>query len=244
MKRRGPDGSLSRRLCRALVTLLALGPWGAASAWMFAPPADGRVAADLHLVREEARLEKARGDGADAGESRVSRIGIRYAEGFGESVILALSGGYAAATRSEDRLAAGMRFTGSYAALDFRGERRLSPRLRLVLDLHLSGAWLRDEREGSKVRHDRVQGEASAGVLLWLRPHLLIYGGPSLTALRIDEQWRGEVNAAPEFDSRKSAGWRAGAAFELDEGGWIALEARDGAVRGFQLSLLRRFQGI
>jgi len=222
----------------ALAALLA--PWGAAWAWMFAPPADGRIAADLHVAREEVALEE-NASGDDAGESRLSRIGVRYAESFGDSVILAMSGGYAAATRKEDPAVAGMRFTGSYAAIDFRGERSLTARIRLVLDLRLSGSWLRDERNGTKVRHDRVQGDAGAGLLLLLRPDLLVYGGPTVTTLRLDEQLRGSVNETREFDNRKSAGWRAGIALELEESGWIALEGRGGAIRGFQLSFLRRF---
>lgn len=229
-----------RHACRAAGLAALLGPWSVASAWMFAPPADGRIAADLHLARETSALENAQG-GADAGDSRVSRIGARYAESFGDSLILALSAGYASATRDADPDAAGMRFTGSYAAIDFRGERSLSPQLSLVLDLRLSGSWLRDERDGNKVRHDRVQGEAGLGVLLRPSSHLLVYGGPSVTAFSIDEQWRGSLNQNLEFDSRKSAGWRAGTALEVDVGGWIALEGRGGAVRGFQLSFLRKF---
>lgn len=229
------------RHVRRTALLALFGPWSAASAWMFAPPADGKIAADLHLGRETTALENASAGGG-SGDARVSRIGIRYAETFGESVIMALSVGYASATRGDDPEAAGMRFTGSQAAIDFRAEHGLGSRAKLILDLRLSGSWLSDERNGNDVRHDRLQGDAGLGVLVRPLPHLLVYGGPTATILRIDEDWSGNLNRSLEFDNRRSAGWRAGAAFELDEGGWIALEGSGGAVRGVQLTLLRRFQ--
>lgn len=223
-------------LCLLLALIV---PGGTAQAWMLAPPADGRIAADLHLAREEITLDE-RAGGAQSDELRLSRLGIRYAESFGDSVILALSGGYAAA-RHDTGAALGMRSTGGYAAIDFRGERMLSAQVRLVIDLRLSGYWLRDERGGVDLRHDIIQGGAAAGVQVALRPNLLLHGGPTLTAMRLDTQASGTMNEAREFENRDAAGWRAGAALEVDHGGWIALEGYGGATRGFELSFLRRF---
>lgn len=223
-------------LCLLLALIV---PGGTAQAWMFAPPADGRIAADLHLAREEIALDERTG-GAASDELRLSQVGIRYAEGFGDSVILALSGGYAAA-RHDVGAALGMRSTGGYAAIDFRGERLLSARVRLVIDLRLSGYWLRDERGGVDLHHDVVRGDIGAGVLFTPRPHLLLHAGPTLTTMRLDTRARGTMNEAREFENRDTAGWRAGAALEVDEGGWIALEGYGGASRGFGLSFLRRF---
>lgn len=200
----------------------------------------GGMSADLHLARDEIVLQ-ARNGGQGEVETRLSRIGIAYAEAFAPGFSMGLSGGYLSASQTGQALTGGMRLTGNYAGIDAHGTVGLTDRLHLGLDARFTYHWMDDSRAGQKVQLDWAQAELAATARVAAGGRVSLYAGPVYAVIRVDQRAQGTVAETTEFEGRRTSGWVGGVLVEVDLDGWIGAEIRQGVADGLALSFQRRF---
>lgn len=232
---RPPLGALA---ALALVIPLAWSDPGRAADLLVGPP-EGGMAIDLHAARDEVGL-RGRDDPAMPG-MRLSRLGIAYAERFGDGLSVGLLGGYLSASQRGQALTGGMRFTGNYAGIGMRGLLAPADRIRVGLSAQFLYHWMDDSRDGQRIQLDWAQVDLAATLQVRLAGAVSVYAGPVYSAIRVEERARGTVDSTVEFEGRRDVGAIGGLFFEVEEQGRIGLEVRRGPMDGLAISFQRRF---
>jgi len=225
--------------CILCIAATLFGTVAARAADLTVGPPEGEMAIDLHVARDETGLRGR--DGPVEVDMRLSRLGVTYAERFGEVVSLGLMGGWLSASQRGQDLTAGMRFTGNYAGVAARGAFAVAEPVRLGVHARFLYHWMDDAREGQRVQFDWAQLDLAATVQFRLRPALELYAGPVYSEVRLEQRARGAIDDTSEFEARRTTGVVGGILLEVEERGRVGLEVRRGTLDGVALSFQRQF---
>lgn len=233
--------SHARRLLAAATFLLSLSFWGAGAQAedLLLKPMPGHAAVDLHFARDEIELQPRTAGAHEDIDMRLSRLGISYAERFSHGLSLSMHGGALRASRRGESSGEGMRFRGNYIGLGLHSALPALGPVHFGFTARLSYQWMRDRDAAERVEIDWLQADLGATARIALNDWISLYGGGQYFFLRADQNTRGAGEVEFELDRR--AGTLAGALIEVQPGGWIGFEIRQGAIDGFAITFQQHF---
>lgn len=180
-------------------------------------------------------------DGALDTDVRITRIGATLSEEVNRHVALGLLLGYASASQTGQPLTAGMRLSGNYLGLNMQARMPLAQRLRAGLTGQYLYHWMREQLDGQRVEWEWAQADVALTAQIDLTRRLLMYAGPIMSWIEVDQQARGLANLTNELENRRTSGVAFGLLYEVDYGGRVGLEIRRGPLDGLALSFQRNF---
>lgn len=231
------SGRRLHRLSCLLPVLLAFTAPSAVAADVIAGIPLGGFGADLHVAHDEVKLD----DDSSQVKMRLTRVGLTISETYGDYLSLGMLGGYALADQKGQPLTEGLDFTGAYAGLNLQTVLPIGQRFRVELAGQFLYQWLKDETDSQRVRLGWSQGDALLDLQVDITHSITLYAGPLYSDISVDQTARGTVRSTTDFDGHRTTGAVYGIRAEVDPGGWVTLEAREGPMQGLALSFQRRF---
>lgn len=194
--------------------------------------------AGLYVSRDDAGITNADSDL----DWRVDRIGIRLSERVNPHLILGLEGGIVAVDVTGQAATDGMQLSGNFLGVTLGGAAFAGARVGMDYRLGLSYQSAEDETEGQRVEQDWLESEVSVSLRWRTAGRVSIFAGSRLRALDLDQRMSGTVNSTASFEEQGRAQAFAGAALEVDPGGFIDLAVyRGSGGDGFALTFSREY---
>lgn len=194
--------------------------------------------AGLYVSRDDTGITNADSDL----DRQVDRIGIRLSERVNPHLKLGLEGGIVAVDVAGQVVTDGMQLSGNFLGVSLSGAVFAGTRVGIDYRLGLSYQSAEDGSAGQKVEQDWLESEVSLSLSWRAAGRVSIFAGSLLRTLDLDQRISGTVDSTASFEERGRAQAFAGAALEVDPGGFIDLTVyRGGGGDGFTLVFSREY---
>lgn len=209
--------------------------------------AAGPAAAEMDLRGYGAGLYVSRDDtgitNADSDlDMQVDRIGIWLSERVNPHLKLGLEGGIVAVDVAGQAVTDGMQLSGNFLGVSLGGAVFAGARVGIDYRLGLSYQSAEDRSAGQKVEQDWLESELSFSLRWRAAGRVSIFAGSRLRAFDLDQRLSGTVDSTASFEEQGRAQTFAGAALEVDPGGFIDLALyRGNGGDGFILAFSREY---
>ncbi len=227
----------------SFLLLFLLRGTGAHAEDLFLKPMPGHAAIDLHFARDEIALKPRTAGAHEDIDMRLSRLGISYAERFDHGLSMSLNAGALRANRRGETSGEGLRLRGNYIGIGLHSALPALGPIHFGLAARLSYQWMKDRDAAQRVEIDWLQADLAATAHIALNDWISLYGGGQYFFLRADQSTSGTGEGAGEveFELDRKAGALAGMLIEVQPGGWIGVEVRQGGVDGFAVTFQQHF---
>ncbi|GAB4515136.1 MAG: hypothetical protein Tsb0026_20690 [Sulfuricaulis sp.] len=168
-------------------------------------------------------------------------LGFSLREKAGKRVTLGMYGGYAYITQTNNPVTAGIELDGFHAGFSLHGVLLEWQRASLYGALDYGYQKADHKSDTQTVVIDWAQPRAQLGVILALAQKWRLYGGGSYGKIDGEERASGSINRTLTFERGAQSGGFLGLDLNVEQDGYVGIEAQSGLMRGIDIYFKRRF---